>query len=212
MKSQWIIFDLDDTLIDTYSNLICRLSRAYNQVSNNTFLEKDFKKYYGLPNFDDNMSNLIPTQYYEKTLEMFYQLDSSTSYTPLVNYNSLYDLKKRGFKLGIITNSKKNKSRNKLTEYYKQLFTFIYYIEDLPSAKPSYKIKEHVFKKHEISEKRCIYIGDSYSDLLFCKNIGIKFIPVDTHFKNVKFDSLYKYSNIEIIVDLLLRGDIDENI
>ncbi|MEF8848989.1 MAG: HAD hydrolase-like protein [Candidatus Thermoplasmatota archaeon] len=205
-----VVFDLDDVLIDTESNLDW-LFRA---------LRKTLSEY-GIKNSEENISKI-----HSKNLHGFYKACRELNVEPeefwqtrnnyyvkekikaiknreistFTDVDSILDLKDR-YKLAILSDSPQEIVELFVEEFgFEDLFECIIgrgsSLEDLKKLKPSYHPFNRLMKNMHC--KKLFYVGHSKRDRQFAENNGLKFILLDRRNNNRGFDSLNK------VVDYLL--------
>jgi len=89
--------------------------------------------------------------------------------------NMLHELKKRGFRLDILSSN----DADTISEFVKakgiDLFDYIYSSNNLFGK--HHAIKNYL-KKHNLTEKDIWYVGDEVRDIVSCKKAGVKIIAV----------------------------------
>lgn len=176
-----IIFDLDDTLIKTYENMYIRVKLSGKKALNKEISKEEFDKYYGVPGFDNNMKKLFNTEDINSFLTCFENYLNEYQYEFIVDMNKIMDLRSKGIRLGIISNSLKQKNKKKIEKNnFKNYFDFIYSFEDLEAPKPDKKIIEKIISNMDLKKCEIVYVGDDIIDKNFADNAKLQFIPVNT--------------------------------
>lgn len=178
-----IIFDLDDTLVDTFDNMYIRIKEATQIVLQKEISKNQFSEYYGIAGFDDAMKNMLDSQKTLEVLNIFYSLKEIFPYKLIVDIDKVKRIKNMNVILGIISNSKKMKNINKLDKEHLVDFDFFYSVDELPRAKPDKEILDIILNNYKLSTIDCLIVGDSEVDYNFAKNAGIQFIPVNSKIK-----------------------------
>ena len=161
MKTKYIIFDLDDTLM--YE--IDFLKSAYNEIANMLDNENHeelhflmFTKYQKGENVFDFLTENYPKFSKEKLLEVY------RNHFPNIVLNEgandlLKEIKTKGYKLGLITDGRSITQRNKLKALgIEDLFDKIIVSEEFGSSKPN-KCNFRVFQEDGIDNY--FYIADN---------------------------------------------------
>jgi len=95
--------------------------------------------------------------------------------------NCLAELRQRGIKLACQTGMMRSEARILLEhfgilEYFPVLVAF----EDADKSRPYPNAMYLTLKRLDISDNRCLYIGDTINDIRFAKNAGVKIACVTT--------------------------------
>lgn len=199
-KYRHLFFDLDNTLYDFDTNAKLALKEALDQLnilSKQTSFNEYFEVYTrindglwalyrekklakeilrgrrhleSLAEFDI-IPEIAPTKIDDLYLEI---MSTQTKLFP-DTIEVLTELKKRGYKIHIITNGFIEVQHDKLKNTGLDKFiTNTYISEELKSPKPSKEIFEYAIKSSNARKKESIMIGDSWeSDIIGAKNFGI---------------------------------------
>lgn len=197
--SNKIIFDLDDTLINTRNRHYHVVKSFYNTKYSDEFI--DFETYQklrlsGNSNFEIlssfyNINNLEFKNYWLSNIEKSAKLNLDEN---IINIKLLNDIKQK-FKLNFIVVSLRSNLINALKQvknlnFYNEFEKFIFLKHS--ELNPKVQILNELNKNREIS----FFIGDSYTDYEAAKLNKIKFIHVQTGWERENL--LYKesYSNV----------------
>ena len=201
LKVNHISFDLDATLIDSYSVM----HKAWSETMFDLGLAvgfDEYKRYIGLP-FSKIMEKLglerieseIKVLYFKKTKNYADQINEVQGAHEVLEW-----CKKNKITTSIITskpraNSKAIISKKKLNVDY------VITEDDLKNGKPFPEPGLKVLEKFNINAKNMLYVGDTIFDLQFAQNLGAHFI----HFTNKGENSLPKnlVNNINSISNLI---------
>ncbi len=201
LKVNHISFDLDATLIDSYSVM----HKAWSETMFDLGLAvgfDEYKRYIGLP-FSKIMEKLglerieseIKVLYFKKTKNYADQINEVQGAHEVLEW-----CKKNKITTSIITskpraNSKAIISKKKLNVDY------VITEDDLKNGKPFPEPGLKVLEKFNINAKNMLYVGDTIFDLQFAQNLGAHFI----HFTNKGKNSLPKnlVNNINSISNLI---------
>lgn len=199
-----IIFDLDDTLVATYKNELKRVKKAAIEACGIKISKNKFNNYYGIPNFKKQMKEMLNINNIDTFLNVFNQLLQDYKYKQIIKMKYIEKLKKEKIIIGIISNSRRNKSDQKISQELKNAVDFNYAIEDLNEAKPNADIIKHVLKKYDIKSQDCIYVGDSITDYEFAKNGHINFVKVNSPIHNFVVER-NEYKNVNKFINSFVR-------
>lgn len=176
---KYIIFDFDGTIVNS--------KKLALQLIN------DLSGKYGYRKAAEEELDYLSTLSIRERLKLFHVsfykvpqivLDMRKNYNQSVEsleiFNGIreviYNLKEKGFKLGIISSNAEDNIRKVLVKYNLEVFDSIHSSYNLfgKSGKINAFLKKHKLKKEEI-----IYIGDELRDIQACKKSDVKIIAVD---------------------------------
>ncbi len=185
MKSKTIVFDLDDTLVHEIDYLKSAFIEIAQKVDvNDKGLYIEMLKWYG--NKENVFQNLVE-RYPIITIAELKQLYRNhfpdfSQYTKVKSY--LYELKSKGYNLGLITDGFSVTQRNKIKSLgIEELFDLIIISEEFGSEKPNEK-NYKIF--HQFNTDEYFYIGDNVSKDFFAPNLlGWKTICLLDDGKNI---------------------------
>ena len=218
LKLKVILFDLDDTLLDSKTaeyNAIVSFKKVFNEFNN--IDEKSFAR----------MWHSIITELYEKYLEgkisfeqqrverikkLFFEVNINVKddeakekfniYLNLYKENwilfddaiEVLETLKNNYKLAIITNGDGIQQREKLQKTkIEKYFSEIIISSEIGVAKPDKQIFEVACKNLNIKSQECIMIGDKYkTDVQGAINAGIKAIWVNRKNENIEYEHQIK--------------------
>jgi len=196
-----VLFDLDDTLVDTTKTTLRRLEQASKKFS----LEKDIRHLYNLISDPLREEVLAKSGKYSKEFWLEYErLRNTILVNPIGDVRGLFDkLKIREIKKGVLTNNTHSKSLFKLSRcdiYKEDLDGGFFNSENMLYLKPNYRCFDHLSDKDSI-----VYIGDDGIDYIAAKNARISFFGVTTgltskeRFINIGLNDYYIFKNIHEI-------------
>ena len=192
------IFDIDRTLIDSYTNELETLKEALLVVTGNTYSDEvmnrltilttdEFFEKLGIDKDSDIMKNI--NYYWGEFLEKR-KLHFFDGIQKL-----LLNLKEKGCFLGIVT-SRTEAEVNELDELleYINLFDIVITSDKVKSPKPDPESINIIIDKFNLNREETIYIGDSESDSLAAYNSFVSFGYASWENENVisKYDYLFE--------------------
>lgn len=219
---QAVIFDLDDTLYDemqfvkggfeAVSSYIFKNS-GVNQNTVYQLLLDVLEKYGRGKVFDIVLEKL--GLYNEKLIPKLVEI--YRKHIPnLILYPDaeavLYTLRKRGYKLGLITDGNVEVQRNKVKALkIRDLFNCIVFSDEygIEKRKPNSLPYQKVIKRLKIEPKEAFYVGDNpYKDFITAKKLGIYTVRIlRGQYKNVElnkaFEADYQIKNLEELLDII---------
>lgn len=184
MNDKWIFFDLDGTLIDTIPDLTRSINLAL--AKNNLNVEYENEK---VLTFIGSGAKLLcqrataPFNLSEKELTAFYNdyesIYSSSLYVASKPFpgviDTLIELKKRGFRLGVFSNKPDSDTNEIIKHFFKDIFTVIRGHKEGFPIKPNIASYLDIKNAYPITDENVIYVGDMINDYEFSKNIGCPF-------------------------------------
>ena len=196
-----VLFDLDDTLVDTTKTILRRLE----QLSKKFSLEKDVDYLYNLVSNPLREDILAKSCECSKEIWLEYErLRNTILVNPIGDVRSLFDkLKKRKIKVGVLTNNLSSKSIFKLLRCgitQEDLEGGFFNSENVPYLKPDYRCFNHLKNKNST-----VYVGDNSLDYIAARDAKISFFGVMTglvpkeQFINLGLNEDYIFKNIHEI-------------
>lgn len=202
-----ILFDLDGTLIDTNELIISTFLHTLGKYYPNRFQREDVLPFIG-PSLHETFSSIDP----ERTEEMIREYRSYNHQhhdllvTEFIGVNQTVEtLKKKGFKLGIVTTKlldtvQKGLKLTKLDPY----FDTIVALDHVSKAKPDPEAIYLALDQLNSLKEQAIMVGDNYHDILAGKNAGTKTAGVAWSIKGRDYLAQYKPDYIlDVMPDLL---------
>lgn len=198
-----ILFDFDYTLADSTDGIVksarfaleklYEKTKTYQEIKNTIGLSLE-ETYKALTGKNDPEREILFKKYFiQKADEVM--VPSTFFYENSLSV--LENLKKLGFKTGIVTTKLNSRIRSVLKKTGSEnLIDVIVGVENVKNVKPHPEglllaMKELGFEKNDV-----IYIGDSFVDACAAQNAGIDFIGVLTGTTSEKEFEKYKYLSI----------------
>ena len=181
-----IVFDLDGTLLDTVPDIAAALNRAlaacdlpiHDQKSVETFLGGGIR---------DAVNKATPPNTDEATIERVLDLYRDDYVAHCTEQTRLYDgvremvntFAGRGFKMAVLSN-KTEATAQKIIAHFFPAGTFAGVFGRIPDRplKPHRDAAAPVFEVLGLSAEEIAYAGDSNTDILFAKEVGM--LPIAT--------------------------------
>ena len=170
-----VLFDLDGVLVDSFEAWFQTFNDALNHCGFRPVTKRNFKKYFGAPiEYDakkffngmgiDSVKRLY-IKYFQKRIHhvmLFPQV-----------HEVLRELKRRKYKIGLITNSTRATSRAimnllKLNKYFDAIIA----MEDVKRRKPAPDMILKACKKLNAKPRNTILIGDTNNDIVAGRRAG----------------------------------------
>jgi len=196
-----IIFDMDGTLVDSSITIVNAINHVRAKLNlealdSKLILEKvndpeldPAQYFYEVPTFtpqhEEWFSNYY-TQNHEKELVLYQHIDKL-----------LANLKEKGFKMAIATNSYRNStieslSHLKILDYFESLACY----DDVGRGKPAPDMLEKNLKDLKATSEEALFIGDSERDMLAAKSANIDYIMINWGFSDYK-NAIHKVADLE---------------
>lgn len=197
MRYPVLIFDLDDTLIESFPEYVRMHQRIAGELGWPVPSASELV-HYG-PTWHDTLTRLWPNTALDPFLERYEQLADEHRYPAIAGVpESLELLRGRGHSLWIVT----KRSRSRLVQRMDQaglareLFAGIFAVEDQPFAKPHPRCFEPVWQALGWQalgagradsdglgaglRERALYVGDREDDHIAAREAGLGFVGVRT--------------------------------
>ncbi len=177
-KKPVILFDLDGTLLDTEPAILESYRRLFAKYR--TEAEFDRKKQLEVlgPALREMFPKFFPDQDVDKLIEEYRQINHEIHpefVKPMKHVKELIEeLKKEGYKLGIVSTKKQDTVRYGLSLFgMEEAFDVILGEGDVEKGKPA---PDGIFQACRCLNEghdNCIYVGDSVTDIEAAKNAGV---------------------------------------
>ena len=182
MKYETIIFDLDGTLLDTLLDINDAINDTLKQMNLPYKSNKENARNFigmGVHVLIDRVFDYYNIN--ENLKDEFFKL-YIVNYSKHVNIktkpfdgviNTLNELKKEGFKLGVISNKPNNDVKRCLDDYFKDIFDFVIGQQEGVRTKPYPDIFYKMVDIYKFNKDKVLYVGDMDVDIKFAKNINV---------------------------------------
>ena len=175
-----LVFDLDDTLIDSFSPYVAAHQRIAEELRMRVPSREELVVY--LDTWERTLARLWPDADLGPFMARYAELTHEYHYPPIDGVlDSLAVLRERGHRLWIVT----KRSRRLLGLRMQQAglsadhFQGIFAFEDQPVTKPDPRCFEPVWRAGARPEQS-LYVGDRVDDLLAASAAGMVFVAVST--------------------------------
>jgi len=210
-----IIFDLDDTLIQTSKAKYKALQHVAKKFYDLDLTDGDIRLHWGKP-FELFMKDLFgEVDETEKIIENYYSVRNNFP-TPAYeeSKDSLLTLRKK-YKLGMVTASTRHMTVEdlRIAGLSELMFDHIQTSEDSSHHKPDPKVFAPIkrkFLENNILTNELLYVGDSLSDWEAARGAKISFVGVANRttasekFAEVGVESVLKLDEIDLILEKLV--------
>jgi phosphoglycolate phosphatase-like HAD superfamily hydrolase len=187
MRYPVLIFDLDDTLIESFPEYVRMHQRIAGELGWSVPSAHELV-HYG-PTWEDTLARLWPNTALDPFFARYEQLADEHRYPAIAGVpEALGLLRERGHTLWIVT----KRSRARLVQRMDQaglareLFAGIFAVEDQPIAKPHPRCFEPVWAAlgagllDSALRERALYVGDREDDHIAAREAGLGFVGVRT--------------------------------
>lgn len=178
-----IVFDIDDTLVQTIKCKWLALKATAKKYYNLEVTDKKIKKFWGTP-FPVMLSGIFSNIDDVETIKKHY-IETSKQF-PMVAHPEtveVVDKLKESYHLAALTSSSRHVILKDLKDsgFNIKDFYFIQTVEDTPYHKPNPKVFKPVLtklRKLHILYANIVYVGDSLRDFEASQKTGINFIAI----------------------------------
>jgi phosphoglycolate phosphatase len=182
MRYPVLIFDLDDTLIESFPEYVRMHQRIAGELGWPVPSASELV-HYG-PTWEDTLARLWPNTKLEPFIARYEQVADQHPYSAIPGVpEALVSLRSRGHSLWIVT----KRSRHRLVQRMDQaglsreLFAGIFAFEDQPVAKPDPRCFEPIWHAlGKAAREQALYVGDREDDHLAARAAELPFIGVRT--------------------------------
>jgi HAD superfamily hydrolase (TIGR01549 family) len=204
MNPRALIFDLDGTLLDSFSSH-WKLFKATFEKFNIKVTEEEYQKTYSPDWYQVYRAVGLPKESWE--LADSYWLKAAEELDPKLfpgAYEVLSELKER-FKLGLVTSgSRVRVSRDLRRTGIFKFFQVVIAGDDVQEPKPSPQGLQLALNSLRVKNEHAIYVGDTVEDSMMAKSANVRFIGVASAFASLPPDREYPLINsIEEILQIL---------
>lgn len=177
-KYDVILFDMDGTVADTDPMIIEAMHILYDKYRDGVRTPDEQIVYFSGPPIRETLKKEFPNMDNDFMYQVFhdesYKLYATHVYPYPHSKEVLLELKKEGFRLGIVTNK-----IHHLTEYALKcigldgIFEYIVGFNDVSHPKPDKEGIEKGIKYFSSSKEKTLYVGDNKSDYMTAVNAGV---------------------------------------
>lgn len=207
-----LIFDLDGTLIDSVPDLTTALNCMAKRLNLDSFDEDTVRTWVGngasilvkrALSRSKDISNSINEEYFNEALEIFFECYQANlcKKTKLFEgvLETLETLKKRGYKMSIVTNKPSKFTTPIIKELdIKRYFDVVIGADDLPLKKPDPMPLIEAIKRVNSTNEASVMVGDSKNDILAAKSAEVTSVGVTYGYN---YDTPISEYNPDIVID-----------
>jgi len=185
-----VVFDLDNTLFDSeqyfsgafksISEYLAKKCRSNQSDIHDKLMKLWNEKTSMYPHlFEELLNSLGLENELENIIKIFNEYDGKLKpYQDVIP--TLKELKKRNYKLGIVTDGNVERQKRKIKSLgFADFFDIIVFTKELNNPKPSEIPFQEVINKLEVSPQKSFYVGDNpLIDFEGAKKVGLKTIRI----------------------------------
>lgn len=186
MRYPVLIFDLDDTLIESFPAYATLHQRVASELGWRVPSAVELV-HYG-DTWEQTLAQLWPDAALEPFMQRYDELADHHPYPAIAGVcDALTHLRARGHSLWIVTKRSRSRLVQRMSQagLERELFDGIFAHEDQPAAKPDPRCFEPVWRQLGSGlgsgmGERAVYVGDREDDMLAAHRAGLRFIGVRT--------------------------------
>ena len=204
MKYDFIVFDMDGTILNTLEDLKNSLNYVLQQAGYQTRTLEEVRTFVG-NGIRKTIERALPSDIEEEKVDELFSLfmdyyaihntDNTKPYNGVIEL--LKELKHLGYKTAVVSNKQDSAVKSLCKKFFTGLFDVEIGEKENIAKKPEPDEVNEVLKILNIDRTKSIYIGDSEVDIQTAQNSKMKSIIVDWGFRDRKF--LYEHG-AEVIV------------
>lgn len=190
MKVNTVLFDLDGTLINTNDIILESFKHTFSvHVPELEFDVELFKSFIG-PSLQQTFSNYVEDEKIDAMIESYLSHYRANEFDYFEIYPNVYEviseLKRRGYKLGIVTTKFKKAAWPSFSHYkLDELFDVFVALDHVENPKPSREPIDVALS--QVEHTGAIMIGDNQHDIMAGQNAGIYSCGVAWSFKGREY-------------------------
>ena len=204
MKYDTVIFDLDGTLLNTLEDLADSTNFALESFGYPTRTYEEVRIFVG-NGIKELMKKAVPTGTDEQTtlkcLQAFKDHYKTNMQHKTAPYDGIIDLLKelnsRNIKLGIVSNKYDFGVKNLNKYYFKDLIPVAIGEREGIRRKPAPDTVLAAMEELNSTKEKCLYVGDSPSDMITAQNANMKGVGVTWGFRD---EDLLRESGADFII------------
>ncbi|MGR5995961.1 pyrophosphatase PpaX [Bacillus cereus] len=195
MRINTVLFDLDGTLINTNELIISSFLHTLNTYYPNQYKREDVLPFIG-PSLHDTFSKIDESKVEEMITS--YRKFNHDHHDELVEeyetvYETVRELKKQGYKVGIVTTKARQTVEmglqlSKLDEFFDVVVT----IDDVEHVKPHPEPLQKALELLDAKPEEALMVGDNHHDIVGGQNAGTKTVAVSWTLKGRAYLEAYK--------------------
>lgn len=177
MTANWLILDIDDTIVDTFTVGFAKCSGAARQMGLVPPGRDRFAALYGTVPFEECVRRLHPGVDVHAYAEAYDALSDSHPPRPIGDVRAAVTAASgAGFKLGVLTNGPGHKTVRKLAAagLDDDEFAFVRHAGNCAVPKPAATAFANVAAEHGLDPDRCWYVSDRAADWRGAADAGFR--------------------------------------
>ncbi|OUB98928.1 pyrophosphatase PpaX [Bacillus thuringiensis serovar medellin] len=195
MRINTVLFDLDGTLINTNELIISSFLHTLNTYYPNQYKREDVLPFIG-PSLHDTFSKIDESKV-EEMIASYRQFNHNHHDELVEEYETVYEtvreLKKQGYKVGIVTTKARQTVEmglqlSKLDEFFDVVVT----IDDVEHVKPHPEPLQKALELLDAKPEEALMVGDNHHDIVGGQNAGTKTAAVSWTLKGRAYLEAYK--------------------
>jgi len=181
-----LIFDFDGTIADTLSAIIKLVNSHADEFHIRPLEDEDVEALRGMTNREIIKKYNIPLVKIPRLIlrsqkELHEHIDGVPVFPGIREL--IVDLKRHGFRLGILTTNATKNVKTFLLAHDLDVFDFIHTETNIFGKS---RALLHLFKKHHLESNTVVYVGDEIRDIEACLKVGVAIIAVSWGFHRRK--------------------------
>lgn len=204
MKYNTVIFDLDGTLLNTLEDLADSVNFALESFNYPTRTYQEIRSFIG-NGVKDLLTKSVPTGTDEESILKCLQVFKDHYKTNMQNKTAPYDgiidlleeLNSKNVKLGIVSNKYDSGVKNLNKYYFKNLIPVAIGEREGVRKKPAPDTVLAAMEELNSTKEKCLYVGDSPSDMITAQNANMKGVGVTWGFRD---EDLLRESGADFII------------
>ncbi|HDR8471948.1 TPA: pyrophosphatase PpaX [Bacillus cereus] len=195
MRINTVLFDLDGTLINTNELIISSFLHTLNTYYPNQYKREDVLPFIG-PSLHDTFSKIDESKV-EEMITSYREFNHDHHDELVEEYETVYEtvreLKKQGYKVGIVTTKARQTVEmglqlSKLDEFFDVVVT----IDDVEHVKPHPEPLQKALELLDAKPEEALMVGDNHHDIVGGQNAGTKTAAVSWTLKGRAYLEAYK--------------------
>ena len=174
---QYIVFDLDMTILNTWEANLCAVKEALEKLEGKIVEKKDLEHIFGcttnqtMENFGVKDKRAFIQEWYDGVVRYQHTISFFEGIKEL-----LYELKESGYGLGIVTSRTKAEAQVDVERFQMDgIFNQIIGADDVLMPKPHPDPLNKFIEENKTQKEKVIYVGDAISDLKCALRAGVDF-------------------------------------
>ncbi len=219
MTIKAIIFDLDGTLVHTVSEYrYAVVKKTLKELGVSSFSKKNTDKFWFGGNRNKTIREIfkVEPEVFWKVFHKHDTIEEREKHTKAYeDVDFIKELKKEGYKTGIVTGSIESIALMEIKMVGKESFDaiIITQISNGVEPKPHPSGLERCINMLGVKKDEVIYVGNSDEDIIAAKNAGVLDVLIDRNEYEIdeKIKPTYKIKTLYELKDILLRINLSED-